>query len=105
MEKVNLLHIVYHGTQFRAAAKVKSKKKEETAEAFIKNWTAIFGDPKTILPHNAWEFNNELLSELCEKFNIKVKSTPAQAPWSNGTVEQHNVVPGKMINKLLLDNY
>ena len=105
MEKVHILHIVDHAARFSAAAVVKSKKKEEIAQAFIKNWIAIFWAPKTILPDNGEEFNNELLYELCEQFNISVKSTAAEAPWSNGIVEQHNAVLGKMINKLLLDKY
>ena len=53
---------------------------------------------------NGGEFNNELLRELYEQFSISVKSTAAEAPWSNGKVERHNAVIGKMINKLLLDN-
>ena len=29
-------------------------------------------------------------------------STPAELPWSNGIVEHHNAVLGKMIHKLML---
>ena len=53
---------------------------------------------------NWGEFNNELLREVCEQFNITIKSTAAEAPWSNGIVERHNTVVGKMIKKLKLDN-
>ena len=105
MEKVHILHIVDHATWFIAAAAVKSKEKEEIAEAFIKNWIAIFGTPKTILSDNGAEFNNELPCELCEQFNLSIKSTAAQAAWPNGIVERHNALLGKMINKLLIDNY
>ena len=69
MEKVHNLHIIDHATRFSVAAVVKSKKKEEIAEAFIKTWVAIFGPPKAILSDNSWEFNNEVLRELCEQFN------------------------------------
>ena len=64
----------------------------------------IFGAPRVILSHNGGEFNNELLCEVCEQFNITMKSTVAEALWSNGTVEQHNAVLWKMIKKLKLDN-
>ena len=65
----------------------------------------FFGLPKPYCQnHTGREFNNELLHELCEQFNISVKSRAAEAPWSNGTVEQYNAVLGK-ISKLLLDNY
>ena len=80
---------------------VKSKKKENIVEAIIKTWIAIFGVPRVILSDNGGEFNNELLREGCEKFNITMKSTTAEAPWSNGIVEQHNTVLRTMINKPL----
>ena len=47
--------------------------------------------------YNGAEFNNELLCEVCEQFNITMKSTAAEAPWSNGIVERHDAVLGKMI--------
>ena len=105
MEKVHILNLVNHATRFSAAAVVKFKKKEEIAEAFIKNWIVILAAPKTILSENGAEFNNELLCELCEQFNVSVKSTAAEAPWSRGIVKRHNAVLGKMINNLLPDNY
>ena len=80
------------------------RKKEDIAEAIIKNWIASFGAPRGILSDNWGEFNNELLREVCEQFNITIKSTAAEAPWSNGIVERHNTVLGKMIKKLKLDN-
>ena len=30
------------------------------------------------------------------------KRTPGEFPWSNGIVESHNAVLGKMVNKLML---
>ena len=83
---------------------VESKKKEDTAEAIIKNWIAIFGAPRVILSDNGSEFNNELLREVCEQFNTTMKSTAAEAPRSNGIVERHNALLVKMIKKLKLDN-
>ena len=29
------------------------------------------------------------------------KTTPGEFPWSNGIVESHNAVLGKMVNKLM----
>ena len=104
MKKVHILHIVDQATWFSEIAVMKSKKKEEIADTLKKNWITIFGTPKTILSDNGEEFNNELLCELCEQFNISVKSA-AEAPWHNGIGEQHNAVLGKIINKLLLDKY
>ena len=47
--------------------------------------------------YNGGELNNELLCEVCEQFNITMKSTAAEAPWSNGIAERHDAVLGKMI--------
>ena len=52
----------------------------------------IFGALRVILLHNGGEFNNELLREVCEQFNITMKSTVAEALLSNGTVEQNNAL-------------
>ena len=73
MEKVHILNMVNHATRFSVAAVVKSKKKEEIAEAFIKNCIAIFVASKTILSENGAEFNNELLCELCVYIQYKCK--------------------------------
>ena len=98
-----ILHMIDHATRFSAATVMKSKKKEEITEGFIKHWISIFGAPDTILSDNGGEFNNETLQDLGEQFNIVIKATPAESPWSNGIVERHNAVLEKMINKLLLD--
>ena len=45
--------------------------------SLMKNWIVIFGAPKTILSDNGRKFNNELLRELCEQFNVSVKSIAA----------------------------
>ena len=100
---IHILHIIDHATRFSAAAVVKSKRKEEIVDAFIKHWIAIFGAPGKILSDNGGEFNNDLFHELGEQFNIVITSTPAESLWSNGIVERHNAVLGKMVHKLMLD--
>ena len=104
IDKTFILHLIDHGTRYSTAAVVKSKKKEDIAEAIIKNWTAIFGSPRVILSDNGGEFNNELICEVYEQLNITTKSTVVEAPWSNGIIEQHNAVLRKMVKKLKLDN-
>ena len=47
-----ILHMNDHATRFSAASVVKSKKKEEVVDAFIKHWIAIFGAPATIFSDN-----------------------------------------------------
>ena len=105
IDKTYILHLIDHTTRYSAAAVVKKKKKEDIAEAIIKNLDSFFWCPKELFYQIMWgEFNNELLREVCKQFNITMKSTVTEAPWSNGILEQHNVVLGKMIKKLKLDN-
>ena len=104
IDKTYILHLIDHAKRYSAAAVAKSKKKEDIAEAVIKYWIAIFGAPRVILSDNGIEFNNELLREVCEQFNITMKSTAAETPRSNGITEQKNAVLVKMIKKLKLDN-
>ena len=39
---------------------------------------------------NGGEFESSEFKDMCENFNIKVVTTPAEAPWSNGICEWHN---------------
>ena len=104
LDKTYILHLIDHATRYSADAAVKNKKKEDVAEAIIKYWIGIFGAPRVILSDNGDKFNNELLREVCEQFNITMKSTVAGAPWSNGIVDWQNAVLKKIIKKLKLDN-
>ena len=100
---IHILHIIDHATRFSVAAVVKSKRKEEIVDAFIKHWIAIFGGPGKILSDSGGEFNNDLFRELGEQLKIVIMLTPAESPWSNGIAERHNAVLGKMVHKLMLD--
>ena len=103
IDKTFILHLIDHGTRYSTAAVVKSKKKEDIAETIIKNWIAAFGVPRVIFS-DVIEFNNELLYEVCEMFDIIVKCIVAEARRSNVIVERHNAVLRKMIKKLKLYN-
>ena len=101
---VTFLHIIDNATRFSAAAVVNSKRQEEIVDKFIKHWIAIFGAPCMIIPDNGGEFNNNLFTNMAEMFNIRVKPTPAESPWSNGIVERHNAILAKTIEKLMLEH-
>ena len=49
------------------------------------------------------EFNNNEMRTLGEMFNITIKTTAAESPWSNGIVERLNGVLGKLVNKIIDD--
>ena len=57
-----------------------------------------------IISDNGGEFNNTLFTNMAELFNINVKPTAAESPWSNGMVERHNAILAKTIEKLSLEH-
>lgn len=42
--------------------------------------------------------------ELCEKFNIEIKTTAAESPWSNGLCERDNIFLVDMIIEIIKEN-
>ena len=103
--KKHVIHFIDHFTRFSVAVVVDNKRKETIIRAFLDCWLSIFGAPLSILSDNGGEFNNDEFKQLCEKFNITVKATAAESPWSNGVVERHNDTLGDMIDKLIADGY
>ena len=49
-------------------------------------------------------FVNDLIS-LAKSFGMTIKTTGAESPWSNGLVERHNRVLGKMLDKIIEDSH
>ena len=93
---IKFLHIIDNATCYNTAAVVRSKQKEEIVDTFIKHWIAVFVAPGLILSDNGGEFNNSLFL-IIEQFNITLKTTAAESPWSNGMVERHNSILAKTI--------
>ena len=93
-----ILHLVDHVSRYSAAALIKSKRKEVIIEHIFKIWISVFGPPSSHFSDNG-EFNNEEFREMCEAINIVVKTTAAEAPWSNGLCERHNEKLSEMMIK------
>ena len=49
------------------------------------------------------EFNNSEMRLYCESFNIRVLTTAAESPWSNGVCELMNAVISDMVRKILAE--
>ena len=64
---------------------------------------ALFGAPGQILSDNGGEFNSDDFRIMGEQLNTRVRTTAAEAPWSNGINERHNGTLGRMIDKILLE--
>ena len=84
-----------------ASTIVPSKKPDVIIRAIFKSWIQIFGAPEKFLTDNGGEFANEHFQHMCEAMNIVVKTTAAQAPFSNGLVKRHNLILAEMLDKTL----
>ena len=88
VEGNQFLIMVDVATRYCQAGWIKDKTSETIIDIFIQKWVSIFGTPRVIFSENGREFNNEKLRIMAEKFNIKVKNTSAESPWSNGLCEK-----------------
>ena len=76
------------------------KKKSSCLKACIKNWLSIFGAPKRLFSDNGGEFISDEFYGMCERFNIKVITTPSYSPWSNALCERHDQVLTNTLDKI-----
>ena len=95
------LHLIDHATRFSSACVVHNKKQETIIEHIFKHWIGVFGSPRSILSDNGCEFQNKAMRELGDLLGIEIKTTAAEAPWSNGITERHNALIGNMLDKII----
>ena len=100
---IKILHMVDHATRYAQACVVKNKTSTEIIKKIFDIWIRVFGCPEQVLTDNGGEFNNWEFLEACEKCNIRIKTTAAESPWSNGMVEKHNGILGHIVEKMLED--
>ena len=72
-------------------------------EGIFKIWISIFGTAGKFLVDNGGEFDNEDFKSMRENLNIRICTTAAESPWSNGLVERHNAVLGNMLTKIMAE--
>ena len=98
------LHMICLFSKFSVATVITSKKPESIIGALMTRWISIFGRPKTgFLTDNGGEFANNLLLELTEQMNIKLISTAAYSPQSNGVCERHNRTLTEVFERVRLE--
>ena len=98
-----ILHLIDHVTRFSAAAIVKSKEREEIVKHLFRSWISIFGAPSKFFSDNGREFSNDNYNAMGEAYNITIKKTAAESPFSNGLAERHNAVLEEMLLKTCED--
>ena len=101
--KQYFLVIVDLATRFCSGCVINNKLPATIIKGFFLSWIVIFGSPERILSDNGGEFNNNEMRALGEAFNITIKTTAAESPWSNGAVERLNGVLGNLVSKILDD--
>ena len=78
-------HMIDKFSRFSAAAIITNK--SHCAKVFLRYSIAVFGAPNKVFSDNGGEFVGEAFHEMCERFNIKIQTTPAYSPLSNGVCE------------------
>ena len=91
------------GYRFCAATVIKNKLITMAIKGFFIPWITTFGAPSKLLTDNGCEFNNVEMRGTGEAFDIKVMTTAAKSPWSNGVCERLNAVIGSMVSKITAD--
>ena len=98
--KFYFLVMVDLATRWCSAVVIGNKLPQTIIRGIFRSWITYFGGPKKFLTDNGREFDNEAFRELGEVYNIKIMTTAAQAPWSNGICERLNGVLGDHVQKI-----
>ena len=83
-DNLRYFHMIDEFTRFSNAVIIKSKAITVVTKKFILCWISLFGSPNRVFGDNGGEFESSEFKDMCENFNIKVVTTPPEAPWSNG---------------------
>ena len=103
--KLWYFHVVDLFSKFSAGCIIRDKLATTIVSSFLRIWVYVFGAPKSTLSDNGGEFNNNLFLEMGELFDITVKCTATESPWSNGCCERQNQVLTEILLKLREENF
>ena len=98
--KKYFLVMVDIATRFCQATVINNKMPSTIIRGLFKCWIALFGAPDKLLSDNGGEFNNHEVRALGEAFNIKIMTTAAESPWSNGICERLNAEIGERVCRI-----
>ena len=87
-----LLHLADHATRLSATTVIPSKDPDTIIKAIFSCWIQIYGSIEKFLTDIGGEFANSKFPEMCESMNIRVVTKAAESPFSNGMIEQHNLI-------------
>ena len=87
------------------AKRISRKYPYEVVQAFMSAWLATgYGTPEEILIDNGGEFTADEIKEMTSVLNVKVNTTAANSPFSNGVCERNHAVMDTMLLKLQAEN-
>ena len=99
-DKVYFL-VIDIATRFCQAIVINNKNAPTIIRGLFKGWISLFGGPDKLLSDCGREFNNCEMRALGEAFNIKIMTTAAESPWSNGICERLNAEIGEKVARIL----
>ena len=87
------LYFIDEFSRFSNAVIIKIKSKDIIIKIFLKCWISLFGSLNTVFSDNRDEFaSKKFIIDFLKIFNMKVKTTAEEVPWSNGNSECHNAM-------------
>src|ERR1700741_369143 len=90
-------------TKWPEAKAISNMKAVTVAEFIYKEIICRHGVPEEILSDRSTSFINQVIKELCDKFQMKHRLTSAYRPQTNGMIERFNRTIGECIAKLISD--
>ena len=75
-----------------------------TAYEFVKNVVCQHGVPGSIQTDNGTSYTGKEFKEMCQKYNIKHKTSSPYRPQSNGLVERNNKTIGNALRSYCMGN-
>ncbi len=104
MKGTPILYMVDYFTRYTVGTVLKSKTPDEVVKAFMTHWVRYFQKPKKILTDNGSEFTGSIMMEAMSKLDIKVLTTAAYSPWSNGICEKVHGLADGVVVRVQTDN-
>ena len=98
-----IFHLIDSATKLSAALLINNKETETICQAMFSGWITYFGCPGMFLSDNGGEFDSHVFREMGEKLNVKVATTAAESPFSNGIVERNNAIIYESMMKTVAD--
>ena len=93
-------HFIDHFTRLSGAAIIRSKDPHIVLNKFLQLWVSLYDSPRKVFLGSGREFNNKQFRDMAESFNVRVTTTAAESPWSNGFCERHNAILTEILLKI-----